>query len=104
MAGMKDFYLGNIHDSSPKPLKDSVFVTEPCTSCEILPICGGRCLYANATNLWGTEGFKQVCGTVVNLIEGLQEAKPEIQSLIKNGTVHREDFTYQKYNGCEIIP
>lgn len=104
MAGMKDFYLGNILDSLPGSLKDSVFVTEPCSSCEILSICGGRCLYANATNLWGTEGFKQVCETVHNLIAGLREAKPEIQSLIENGTVHREDFTYQKYNGCEVIP
>jgi uncharacterized protein len=104
MAGMKDFYLGNVRETSPLALKDSVFVSKPCTSCETLPICGGRCLYANATNLWGDEGFKQVCGTVLNMIEALQRVKPEIESLIEKGTIQQEDFVYPKYNGCEIIP
>lgn len=103
MAGMKDFYLGNIHETSLK-LKDSVFVSKPCTSCEIYRICGGRCLYANATNLWGDEGFRQVCGTVFGLVEGLQDVRPEVESLLEAGVVRQKDFTYPKYNGCEIIP
>jgi putative peptide-modifying radical SAM enzyme len=104
MAGMKDFYLGNIHDTSPIRLKDSVYVSEPCTSCKIYPICGGRCLYANTTKLWGDEGFKQVCGTVLNLVEELRKVKPELESLIERGVIQKEDLTYPKYNGCEVVP
>lgn len=104
MAGIKDFYLGNIRETSPLTLKDSVFVSEPCTSCSIVELCGGRCLYANATKLWGNEGFGQVCGTVFNMVEALREVKPEIESLIEKGAIQQKDFTYPKYNGCEIIP
>jgi len=103
MAGMKDFYLGNISETSPLALK-LLHVSEPCTSCEIYKICGGRCLYANATKLWGEEGFKQVCGTVLNLVEGLREVKPELESLIERRIIRRKDLIYPKYNGCEIIP
>jgi putative peptide-modifying radical SAM enzyme len=104
MAGMKDFYLGNINETTPKTLKDSVFVSEPCTSCQILKICGGRCLYANVTRLWGNEGFKQVCETVVNMVDALNEVKAEVESLIENGAIQRSDFLYPQYNGCEVIP
>jgi uncharacterized protein len=104
MAGMKDFYLGNIRETPPPRLKDSVYPSEPCTSCELYKICGGRCLYANATKLWGDEGFKQVCETVLNLVNGMREVKPELESLIERGAIRQEDFAYPKYNGCEIIP
>ena len=104
MAGMRDFYLGNLIETSPAALCNSVYVKEPCTSCEILPICGGRCLYANVTNLWGNVGFKEVCGTVLNLVDALQKVKHEIESLIEEGRVQRQDFWYPRYNGCEIIP
>jgi putative peptide-modifying radical SAM enzyme len=104
MAGMKDFYLGNIRETSPEKLRDAVFVSEPCTGCEVYQICGGRCLYANATKLWGDEGFSQVCGTVKNMIDALREALPEVRHLIDEGRVRLEDFQYPKYNSCEIIP
>jgi len=104
MAGMKDFYLGNIRDTSPASLKDTVFVSEPCTGCETYPVCGGRCLYANATKLWGDEGFSQVCGTVKSMVEGLREALPDVKRLIEDGRIRLEDFRYPKYNSCEIIP
>jgi putative peptide-modifying radical SAM enzyme len=104
MAGIKDFYLGSIRDASVDRLKDAVFVSEPCTSCEVFAICGGRCLYANATNLWGAEGFKQVCDTVVNMIEALRDAVPEIKSLIEAGRIQQKDFEYPKFIGAEIIP
>ncbi len=104
MAGMKDFYLGNIRDASPRSLKNAIFVSEPCTSCEFFSICGGRCLYANATKLWGNEGFDQVCGTVVNMTEALRSVVSEVKSLIEAGKVQQEHFEYPKYNGCEIIP
>jgi putative peptide-modifying radical SAM enzyme len=104
MAGMKDFYLGNIRDASISRLKDTVFVSEPCTSCEVFAVCGGRCLYANVTKLWGVNGFREVCSTVMNMIAALNDALPEIKSLIESGRIHQNDFEYPKYNGAEIIP
>jgi putative peptide-modifying radical SAM enzyme len=104
MAGMRDFYLGNIRDASFDRLKDALFVSEPCTSCKAFTICGGRCLYANATKLWGTKGFNQVCGTVINLIEALSDEVHQIKSLLESGRIRQENFEYPKYNGCEIIP
>ena len=104
MAGMKDFYLGNIRDTSPERLRDAVFVSEPCTGCEIYQTCGGRCLYANATKLWGDQGFSLVCDTVKNMVDALREALPEVRRLIDEGRIRREDFQYPKYNSCEIIP
>jgi putative peptide-modifying radical SAM enzyme len=104
MAGMKDFYLGHVSNASIGSLKDRVFISEPCTSCKSFPICGGRCLYANITRLWGDEGYSQVCDTVTNMIDALRDTVPQIQSLIETGSVQLKQFDYTKYNGCEIIP
>jgi putative peptide-modifying radical SAM enzyme len=104
MAGMRDFYLGNIKNVSPSDLTDAVFVSEPCTSCEVFEICGGRCLYANATKLWGTEGYAKVCSTVITMIRTLEDAATEVKSFLEKGRIQLENFDYPKYNGAEIIP
>jgi putative peptide-modifying radical SAM enzyme len=104
MAGMKDFYLGNIRETSSESLRDTAFVSDPCTRCDIYGICGGRCLYANATKLWGDEGFRQVCDTVKGMMDSLHEALPEVRHLIEEGKIQLQDFEYTKYNSCEIIP
>jgi len=103
MAGMKDFYVGNITMDTPRTLR-TLSVTEPCTSCDILTLCGGRCLYANVTKLWGPAGFKEVCQTVRNLINGLTGVIPEIKKLIEDQTISLTDFRSPDYNGCEVIP
>ena len=103
MAGMKDYYVGDIMKDSPRTLR-KVSVTEPCTSCDILTVCGGRCLYANVTKRWGTAGFDEVCQTVRNLVEGLTEAMPEIRRLLQSQEINLEDFKSPSYNGCEVIP
>ncbi len=104
MAGIKDFYLGNIYDTNPLALMDTVSVAEPCPQCEIFYLCGGRCLYANATKLWGEDGFRLVCNTVRNLIYSLKRSLTEVRSYIRNGIISIENFHYTKYNSCEIIP
>ncbi|MCJ7631824.1 TIGR04084 family radical SAM/SPASM domain-containing protein [Candidatus Bathyarchaeota archaeon] len=104
MAGMKNFYLGNIWETNPRDLVDAVATKMPCTECSILHICGGRCLYSNATKLWGEEGYMAVCSTVSNLIESLSAILPRVKQLIDNGTLKIQDFEYMKYNSCEIIP
>ncbi|MGQ9543231.1 MAG: TIGR04084 family radical SAM/SPASM domain-containing protein [Candidatus Bathyarchaeia archaeon] len=104
MAGMLDFYLGNIWDSNPHELADSTFVGSPCSECEVLNICGGRCLFANVTKLWGEEGFRLVCNTVKDLINTLRSIEGRVKSTIKEGKVKIGDFNYGRFNSCEIIP
>lgn len=103
MWGMKDYYIGNISTINPTTLK-KIYVGEPCTSCRIYGTCGGRCLYANITKRWNREAYSQVCKTVENMINAIQEKIPKINALIKTGKIRMEDFNYMKYNGCEIIP
>jgi putative peptide-modifying radical SAM enzyme len=103
MWGMKKYYLGHISDANPLELR-KVFVGEPCTSCQVLGICGGRCLYANITGRWNAEAYGLVCNTVRNLICAVKEELPRIRKLVKCGRINSNDFDFMKYNGCEIIP
>ncbi len=104
MQGMVDFYCGNLSSEPENLLK--LLPTSPCVKegCEIMGLCGGRCLYANKTKLWGDEGFRQVCGTVCNMIKCLRRELPRVRRLVSKGTVSLSDFKHLRYNGCEIIP
>ncbi|MHA1305327.1 MAG: putative peptide-modifying radical SAM/SPASM domain-containing protein, partial [Candidatus Heimdallarchaeaceae archaeon] len=83
----------------------SVTIDEPCLSCEVYNLCGGRCLFANKTKLWGEEGFAEVCKTVKHLINELKKIKKEVLELIDNGIIEKSDFDYPAYNNTtEIIP
>lgn len=104
MAGMKGFYIGSIWDTDPRSLADAVLVKAPCNRCSIYEICGGRCLYANVTKLWGDEGYRLVCGTVENLVNSLKAVESRIRRAISGGKIIVADFSYPKYNSCEIIP
>jgi uncharacterized protein len=103
MSGMKDYYLGHIRDSRPLQLKQ-VYVGQPCTSCEILRECGGRCLYANITKRWSTDAYDLVCQTVKNLVDSLKSSLPRIRRLIDEERISLSDFEHLKYNSCEVIP
>jgi radical SAM protein with 4Fe4S-binding SPASM domain len=103
MWGMKNHYLGHISNANPLKLKKT-FVSEPCTKCDILNVCGGRCLYANIIKRWKTAAYSLVCETVRNLIDAMTRELPRIRKLIDEGKVSLEDFEFMKYNGCEIIP
>ena len=97
--------VGNIHINKPQELPGKVTIGEPCTSCNVYDICGGRCLFANKTKLWGIQGFHKVCETVKHLIHELQRIKPKIEELIQRDVVSKEDFYYPPYNNStEIIP
>jgi putative peptide-modifying radical SAM enzyme len=104
MAGIKSFYLGDIWRTHPLSLEDSISVKEPCPDCKLYEVCGGRCLYANVTKLWGEEGYRLVCGTVENLVLSLEAASPSIRRLISEGRISIKSFNYPKFNSCEIIP
>ncbi len=99
-SGYRKLYCGHIK----KGITKKILPKEPCTSCKIYHICGGRCLYANYTKLWGEKGYKEVCETVFSLIDNLQQVLPTIKDLIKKGIIKEKDLDFDKYNGCEIIP
>jgi len=103
MWGMKDYYLEHISHADPSTLK-TVLVSEPCTTCDIYPVCGGRCLYTNITKRWSAESYRLVCGTVRNLVDAIARELPRIRKLIRSGDLSLNDFAFMKYNGCEIIP
>ncbi|MGY5854603.1 MAG: SPASM domain-containing protein [Candidatus Thorarchaeota archaeon] len=97
--------IGHINESSPASIRNSMTVDEPCPSCDIFGICGGRCLFANKQRLWGEAGFKKVCGTVRHLIDALQSKLGRVKELVKVGILTLTDFDYPEFNnGCEIIP
>jgi len=103
-ADFKAFQIGNIGNTHPLDTFDALQVGEPCLSCDIFGICGGRCLYANIFKPWGVEGYKLVCSTVFYLVNELQKVQGEIKRLIAAGNLTPKDFEYLKYNCCEIIP
>ena len=98
--------LGSIFGSAPDSLPGKAMLGEPCLSCELLRICGGRCLFVNRSRWMLIDGgYSLICGTVKHLIGELRNALPSINGLIANGAVKASDFEYPAINnGCEIIP
>lgn len=103
MFDMEDFFVGNIKTSNPNDLK-KIYVKNFCKNCDILEICGGRCLYANYAELWPSEGQKLICKSIGNLIDSVREIIPEIQKLIIEKKISERDFSYEEFSGPEIIP
>ncbi len=103
MIGMRSYYVGHIADADPGAL-DRIEIGGECITCRIRDFCGGRCLYSNITRPWNATERQLVCGTVENLHDALVSALPRVRDLIACGTITREDFAHEKFNGCEIIP
>lgn len=103
MYGFVGYDMGHINDSHPQNLPKAR-IGDPCSQCEINGFCGGRCLYAHAASLWPEEGRTAVCGTVRNLKETLEATVPGIKELISDGIIKEEDFYFEPYWGCEVIP
>jgi uncharacterized protein len=104
MWGMKAYYMGHIKDADPLNLPKLFVNNIPCSGCEILGLCGGRCLYTNIVKRWPDESYGKVCYTVTKLIESVENQLPRIRQLIDSGRLGLEDFDYMKFNGAEIIP
>jgi len=100
-----DFYLGDILSSKVSDLPYKITIGEPCTSCDYYDVCGGRCLYANKTMLWGEKLFFRVCKSTKHLIDLLEDAIPVIDNIVLNGKISWNDILYPPYNNTtEIIP
>ena len=98
--------IGSLYENVPLSLIHKAKVGEPCTSCDISGICGGRCLFVNRSQeLLREDGYVMICRTVRHLVKELQGELPNIRVLIEKGTVALQEFEYPGFNnGCEIIP
>ncbi|TRZ86847.1 MAG: TIGR04084 family radical SAM/SPASM domain-containing protein [Methanosarcinales archaeon] len=98
--------VGSIFKDDPNSLCDKACVGEPCTSCEIFHICGGRCLFVNRSqDMLRREGYASICSTVKHLVRELEDVAPRVRELIKSGVIRADEFEYPEFNnGCEIIP
>jgi putative peptide-modifying radical SAM enzyme len=97
--------VGTIFDSTPQELPNKVRIGEPCTECNTLNVCGGRCLFTNKTKLWGEAGFREVCDSSKRMIDELAYLKPRIIEMISDRKISMETFNYAPFNnGCEVIP
>jgi len=104
MWGMGNYYMGHISFSHPLKL-EKVFVDRlPCSKCDVLDMCGGRCFYANVTQRWSVDAYREICNTVKALIGDVSAQIPRIKQLIAQGKICLSDFDFVKYNGAEIIP
>jgi len=98
--------VGSIFEGDPDSLCGKAAIGEPCLSCDIYHICGGRCLFVNRSQwMLIDEGYSRICGTVKHLIGELRGVLPGIRALIDEGSIRTSDFDYPRLtNGCEIIP
>jgi len=97
--------VGDLWSSSPKDLYNSLRVGEPCLSCNYFGVCGGRCLFANKTMLWGRRGFELICESVKYLVDSIREYMPIIKNMLDSGTISLDTLRYPPYlNSIEVIP
>ena len=91
-----DFEWNNLGSLS-KGFKQ-IHVDDPCPSCDVYSVCGGRCLFANKQRLWGKEGFDAVCDVTKFLIHELEKYKDSLEPF-------KENIKYPPFNNTtEIIP
>jgi uncharacterized protein len=104
MQGIEDKILGDIKNTAPQELPGKLSIGLPCTECNDLELCGGRCLYSNMYPCWPKKGINELCSTIKHLLREMKQIAPEIQKLIDNKTIKKEDLEFLKYNCAEIIP
>ena len=97
-------YAGHLLKDTPKTLK-KYSLGPPCTECQYLNYCGGRCLYAHMERLWGEYGFRKVCNATKHLIDLLKGSCGRVSRMLKSKIIFLEDIKYPLFNNTvEIIP
>ncbi len=73
-------------------------IGEPCKSCSVYDICGGRCLFAYKEKLWGEEGFRKICEVTKFTINEIRKYADVLEK-------YKGGIKYPPYNNTtEIIP
>ena len=101
MNSIEDFKTGTL-DINPSELK-KIDMNE-CENCEIVDLCGGRCMYWRKAGLWPKEGDDLICDSIKYYIKEIQKIMPRINEAIEKEVIKESDFDYEKYFGPEIIP
>ena len=97
--------VGHISSSKPGNLYGSIWVDGPCLDCSYLDLCGGRCLFANKTMLWGVDGFSLVCESVKFLIDRLIDVADYVKYCLEVHGIGMEGIKYPPFlNSIEVIP
>jgi uncharacterized protein len=98
--------VGSIFKGTPESLRGKATLGEPCTSCEVVGLCGGRCLFVNRSqDMLRRGGYPLICSTVNHLVSELTRALPRVQAMIRQGSLSGLEFDYPSINnGCEIVP
>ena len=97
--------LGWVWDPSWRRSLGKLSIGEPCISCSYYAWCGGRCLYAYVEQLWGLEGFRQVCRLTTWLIDEVRRALPVVNEALSRGLVALDALLYPNFNNTvEVIP
>jgi putative peptide-modifying radical SAM enzyme len=87
-----------------KPLP-RIGVTGDCVACELLRVCGGRCLYFNREGLWGSEGFRKVCDITKFTIGAISNSEGRVMEAVRKSDLSLDVLDYPKFNNStEIIP
>ncbi len=97
--------LGNVRQNTWRECIDRVSIGEPCTDCEYVDYCGGRCLYAYRERLWGEKGFRALCQITSTTIDLILNIRRQVQELLEEGRIDWGSLNYPPYNNStEIIP
>ncbi len=96
--------LGNITQTdfdyfrSRQPLHQ---LHQPCPDCDVLHLCGGRCLLASTEKEWGEDGHALVCESVKHLVAETRRHLPRLKTAVEAGQVRLEDLaTALTYSEC----
>ncbi len=96
------YKVGDLQALTPAQLGRHDTLREPCKSCDVVGLCGGRCLYANRRNEWDAEGFALVCDSVKALLAALREVESAVRDTVTRGQVPLEAFA--EVADYEVIP
>ncbi len=95
----------NVVGSIREGIRRCVEIKNPCTQCEYVKVCGGRCLFFNREWLWGKRGFELVCNSCKHLIREVERVKPRILKAVESGIVELRELYYPPFNNTtEIMP
>ncbi len=82
-------------------------ISPMCKDCDVLPYCGGRCLYSlnEGLNYWGKQGVMEVDEVTKFTVREIIKIGPTIRELIDAGIIKREQVFYDPLlDSTEIIP
>lgn len=92
MRDCQESAVGSIEQVEPQKMATVQDWDEPCKSCRIFDLCGGRCLYANQVQEWGLAGQGLVCGSIRHLFRELARVAPIVETLLATEKLSLQDL------------